>query len=176
MDHNTTLIDQIAQLSPDQAQEAIHLFYQLLPANWWTDQEKMSQDDIDFQTRKILQHATDDVKPFLQALVRPDNQELKGDIARELLRGFAAYEPLQSCLEQAVEMAYEPDMFVIETGTLLIILALLPTALDIKKTEDGWEVHIRSENLKALSGLSDIAQTIKQTLGKNLPPSEGSKE
>jgi hypothetical protein len=174
MNHDTTLIDQIAQLSPDQAQEAIYLFYQLLPANWWTDQEKMSQDDIDFQARKILQHATDDVKPFLQALVSPDNLELKGDIARELLRGFAAHEPLHPYLKQAVEMAYEPDMFVIETGTLLIILALLPTVLDIKKTKDGWEVHIHFENLKALSGLSDIAQSIKQILGKNRPPSERS--
>lgn len=127
MNHDTTLLDQITQLSPNQAQEAIQLFHELIPQSWWADQERMSQEDIDYQAKMIQQHSTGDVSALLEALSNPGNVELKGEIARGLLRDFAGQEPLIPYLKQAVEMAQEPDMFVIETGTLLIVLALLPS-------------------------------------------------
>jgi hypothetical protein len=173
MNRNTTLIDQIAQLSPNQAQEAIQLFYKLMPQSWWADQERMSQEDIDYQAKMIQQHATEEVNALLKALLSPGNMALKGEIARGLLRDFAGQEPLIPYLEQAVEMAREPDMFVVETGTLLIILALLPTAIHVEKNKDGWKVDIDFENLKALSGISGMVDTVKQTLDKMVPPDWG---
>src|SRR5712691_5259340 len=89
VNHDTTLIDQIAQLSAEQAQEAVQLFYELMPNSWWADQEKLSQDDIDFQAKMIQRHSNDDVKPLLKALSSSGNTELKGEIARGLLREFA---------------------------------------------------------------------------------------
>jgi hypothetical protein len=174
MNHDATLTGQIAQLSADQAQEAVQLFYELMPNSWWADQGKMSQDDIDFQAKMIQQHAPDDVKPLLKALSSSGNRELKGEIARGLLRAFAGQEPLVPYLEQAIEMAHEPDMFIVETGTLLIILALIPTAIHVEKNEDGWKVDINFENLKSLSGISGMVDKVKQTLDTIVPPDWGS--
>lgn len=174
MDQDTTLIDQITRLSPGQAQEAIQLFYELLPQRWWSDQERMSQEAIDYRAKMIQQHAPGDMKPLLGKLLSSGHMELKGEIARGLLREFARQEPLIPYLEQAVEMAREPDMFAVDAGTLLIILALLPTAIHVEKDKDGWKVDINFENLKALSDISGLVDQVKQLLSKLVSPGGGS--
>ncbi len=110
------------------------IFYELLPADWWVGQEKLSDDVIDLEAKMLRQNATGETKALLRTLTTAGNMRFKGEVARGLLGELVAQEPLVPLLEQAMQRAKEPHMASpIDTGTLLIILALLPTAIHIEK-------------------------------------------
>lgn len=148
------LTEQINDLSPANAQEAVKLFYRRLPASFWVDQEKMPEEDLNMQASFVLQDASDEVKPLLKTLASNSDIELNGAVARAILLECAQVDELLPYVQEAVRLANEPHMFdPISIGLLLIILALIPKSIKVKTK--NINVQIDLGNIDAIAKITD---------------------
>jgi hypothetical protein len=119
--------EKIDALTHEQAQRALLRFYELLPEELWQG-TKPTFGDLEYWREEIEDSATPDIEPFLKALEDEIDPSTRGATARILLMQFAAYEPLQPYVEEAVEEATVPHMTplpeIIVAAT--IILAAIP--------------------------------------------------
>ncbi len=162
MTDTRSLVEQINELSPVNAQEAVKLFYKQLPASLWVDQEKMPEEDLKMQASFVLQDASDEVKPLLKTLASNNDIELNGAVARTILLECAEVDELLPYVQEAVLLTNEPHMFdPISIGLLLIVLALIPKSVKVK-TKNA-DVQIDLGNLDAVAKITD---NFKQIFGK----------
>jgi hypothetical protein len=127
----------IASLSPEQAQHAVMIFYDLVPDDFWEDGKKPSAAKIKYTAEQLQEEASDDVQPFINALLAEGGEEGKGETSKVLLGIFHEQESLRSFVEQAAEQARQPHMMPIPLiiGAVLVILAALPKEIDWKKKQ-----------------------------------------
>jgi hypothetical protein len=135
--------EQIASLTPEQAQRALLFFYEISPDDLWEGQ-KPSQIDIKAWVEELQEEAPVEIQPFLTTLLNEPDQLHRGEIAKILLSKFAEYPPLLPHVEKAATRATEPCMapLPVVMGALILALAVLPKEI---KTE---KVHIKIGHLK----------------------------
>jgi hypothetical protein len=149
-----SLAEQINELSPEKAQEAVHLFYQQLPASLWVNQKKLPEEDLEIQASFILQDASNEVKPLLKTLASDSDIELNGAVARAVLLECVQDDELVSYVQKAVQLANEPHMFEpISLGLLLIVLALIPKSIKVKTKNANVQIDLG--NLDAVAKITD---------------------
>lgn len=119
--------EQISTLTPEQAQKAVLIFYDLVPDSMWSDEIKLSSRDVEAFVDDILKTAPDDVRQILNALMSDENDETKGTVSRNLLQELYEYHDLQPYVHKAVSKALEPTMAPIPLfiGAYIIAMAMM---------------------------------------------------
>lgn len=134
----------IASLSPEQAQRALMIFYDLLPGDLWEGGKKPSAAKIESTVEQLHEEATDDVRPVVDALLAEGSEEEKGEAAKTVLGIFYEQDELRGFVEQATQEAQRPHMAPIPLiiGAVIVLLAALPKEVDAKKKT--WKFgHLR---------------------------------
>lgn len=134
----------IASLSPEQAQRALVIFYDLLPGDFWEGGAKPSAAKLESTAERLQEHATEDVRPVVDALLAEGSEEEKGEVAKALLGTFHEREELRGFVEQATMQTREPHMSPLPLiiGAVIVLLAALPKEVDLK--EKKWKIgHLR---------------------------------
>lgn len=125
----------IASLSPEQAQRALIIFYDLLPDNFWEGGIKPLPARIESTSERLHSDAPEDLQPVLEALLVEGREEEKGAAAKTVLSLFYDQESLRGFIEQAAKQAQEPHMAPIPLiiGAVIVLLAALPKDVDTKQ-------------------------------------------
>jgi hypothetical protein len=116
------ITERIAALTPEQAEQALLIFYDLLPLEIWENGKKPPQARIEFLVNQLQEEGPPEAKEFITGLAK--EQSPKGEIAKVLLNQFAQYEQLQPYLETAITSATNPDK-AIEIAVLIALLAFM---------------------------------------------------
>lgn len=125
----------ISSLSPEQAQRALMIFYDLLPDDFWEGGKKPSAVKLKYTAEKLQDEAPADVRPVVDVLLAEGGEAEKGEAAKAVLSIFYEQESLRGFVEQATEQAQQPHMAPIPLiiGAVIVILAALPKKVDRKK-------------------------------------------
>ena len=163
--------ERIETLTDKQAQHALLRFYELLPPDLWAGQ-KLSFNDLEFWQEEIDDAATPEIQPFLEAVEDDSNESARGETARVLLTQFAAYEPLRSYVEQAVEEAEAPQMVPLPVVVIAATVVLAAMPKEIEYTDSaGHPVKIKLGQLdSAAAFVSSIADFLKRATGLSFSP------
>jgi hypothetical protein len=125
----------IGSLSPEQAQHALMIFYDLLPGELWEGGEKPSAAKLEAAAERLQEDAPADVQPVVDGLLAEGSEAEKGEAAKVLLGLFYEQEGLRGYVEQAARQAKQPHMAPIPliVGAVIVLLAALPKEVDLKK-------------------------------------------
>jgi hypothetical protein len=165
-------MDDIASLTNEQAQRALVLFYDLLPAESWVRDQKPAAANLRAMGERLEENAPAELQPFLLALHAQGNAELKGTVAKQVLTRLSANELARPFVDQAISQSRDPHMY-IPPEIVYCLLGLAALSVDIKTKR--FETHSRvpelvkqlTEFVKALP--SDIVKALLSF--KASPPS-----
>ena len=158
----------IDQLSGTQAQQALLVFYDLLPAQLWPGGHKPSPAELEAASEDVQEASTGHTAQAIQALLGEGNQALKAEAARSLLRQFQEAAELRPLVNQAVARAQEPDMAIpILIGAFVVGLAIMPR-IDYVKEDGKTKIQVTwdpAKNAGDLVGkLTDLIKALPSTL------------
>jgi len=158
----------VDQLSPTQVQNALLVFYDLLPANMWAAGRKPSTAELEAASEDVQDAATGPTAQAIQALLGEGNDALKAEISRSLLRRFEEAEELRPLVAQAVARARQPDMAIpLLIGAFVVGLAVLPK-IDYVKEGKKTKMHViwePSKNAAALVGrLTELVKALPSAI------------
>jgi hypothetical protein len=134
----------ITSLSPEQAQRALIIFYDILPDDLWEGGTKPSAAKLESAAERLQEDAPDDVRPVVDTLLAEGNEGEKGEVAKAVLATFYEQDELRVFVEQATQQAQQPHMAPIPliVGAVIVLLAALPKDVDLK--EKKWKFgHLR---------------------------------
>ena len=125
----------IMSLSPEQAQRALVIFYDLLPGDFWEGGAKPSAARLEFTAERVQENATEDVRPVVDALLAEGSEGEKGEVAKALLGTFYGQDELRGFVEQATQQARQPHMAPLPliVGAVIVLLAALPKEVNWKE-------------------------------------------
>jgi hypothetical protein len=162
----------IASLSPDQAQRAVMIFCDLVPADFWEGGARPSPAKIELTVEKFEDNAPPAARPIVEALSTDGTDEQKGEIAKALLNTFHEQESLSGFVEQAIEQAQQPHMSPLPLIVGAVTLVLLSGIRLKAGGGQGVQLEVAvTDNIKALTGgiASIVKQIPKATLEKLFP-------
>ena len=158
----------IASLSPEQAQRALMIFYDLLPDDFWEGGQKPSAAEIGATAEELQEEAPADVKPLVDAMLTEGGEVEKGEAAKVLLGLFYEQDSLRSFVEQAVEQAQQPHMSPIPLiiGAVVVLLS----GVRFKAGRKGVELNIGvTGNVKSLvDGIKSLADKLPTEVLKKI--------
>jgi hypothetical protein len=134
----------IASLSPEQAQRALLIFFDILPGDIWEEGGKPSASKLESAAERVQEEATDEVRPVVEAMLAEGNEGVKGEAAKAVLNEFYEREELRGYVEQAAQQAQQPHMSPIPLiiGAVIVLLAAIPKDVDFKQKR--WKLgHLR---------------------------------
>lgn len=134
----------IASLSPEQAQHALIIFYDLLPGDFWEGGAKPSAAKLESAAERLQGAAPEDIRPIVDGLLAGGSEEEKGEVAKAVLGTFYEQDELRGFVEQATQQARQPHMAPIPLiiGAVIVLLAALPKEVNLK--EKKWKIgHLR---------------------------------
>lgn len=140
--------EKVASLSTEQAQRALLLFYDLLPAGSWQD-GKPSEARVEALTDELREDGPPEAQALLAKLDESDDPRIAAEVARVLLNQFADQPATRPYVETAVERAGEPHLMLIETVVLIGVLAVL-SGIDYDKPPFAFKGQRVVELVKAL--------------------------
>lgn len=155
-EYEPALRDQIGELTSEQAQRAVLNLYDELPDSLWLNKSKWELEDFPVRAEQLEFSSPASLRPALQQVIAPGNDQLKGELAKAVLVEFASLDETSEYVRSAVRAAREPDMIapLLIIGAVLIVLAVLPTKVKTKN------LTVEFENMKSVAelakGLSDI--------------------
>ena len=155
------LNDQIGELTSEQAQQAVLNLYDELPDTLWLDKSKWDLEDFSVRAQQLELASPASLRPALQEVMGPGNEELKGELAKIVLAEFASLDETSQYVRSAVQAAREPDMIapLLIIGAVLIVLAVLPTKVKTKN------LTVEFRNMQSVAeltkGLGDITDKLK---------------
>lgn len=158
----------IATLSPEQAQHALMIFYDLLPDDFWEGGQKPSTAEIGATAEELQEEAPADVKPLVDAMLAEGGEVEKGEAAKVLLGLFYEQDSLRGFVEQATEQAQQPHMspipFII--GAVVVLLS----GVRFKAGRKGVELNIGvTGNVKSLvDGIKSLADKLPTEVLKKI--------
>jgi hypothetical protein len=145
----------IASLTTDQAQRALLLVYDLLPAESWARGQKPRVANLRAFVERLEENAPTEIQPFLRALHAQDNPELKGGVAKEVLERLSANELVRPYVAQAVLQSREPHMSI---PPEIVYLLLGFAALSVDVQTQWFETHSRVPEL--VKQLTNFVKTL----------------
>jgi hypothetical protein len=137
----------IDELTPEQEQQAIIIFYSKLPRELWENGEKPSSISIEATADELQENVSEEFKPLISDLYLKGNVEIKAEASKALLERFYGQEPLRPYVEDAARMAKEPQMAPIPViiGAYIVILAAIPSEI---YWDDNGKPHVKFGHLK----------------------------
>jgi hypothetical protein len=162
----------IASLSPEQAQRALMIFYDTLPAETWEGGAKPSAAKLESAAAKLQEAAPEDVRPAVDALLAGGSEEEKGEVAKAVLGTFYEQEELRGMVEQATEQARQPHMAPLPLiiGAVIVLLAALPKEVEVdgkQKTKKMKFGHLREVGA-LVKGFAEFAGKLPADVWKRL--------
>jgi hypothetical protein len=156
----------IASLSPQQAQRALLIFYDLLPADLWEGSKKPSAAKIESTVEKLQEEMTEDVRPVVQALLNAGGEGEKGGAAKAVLNMFYEKQSLRGFVEQAVRQAQQPHMSPIPLmfGEVAILLAAMPK--DVDQANGQWKSGHLRDAAALMREFSQFTSTLPADISK----------
>ncbi len=144
----------ITQLSPEQAQRALMIFYDILPGDFWEGGAKPSAARLEATAERLQEDAPDDVRPVVDAMLTEGGSEGKGEAAKAVLDMFYEQQELRGYVEQAVEQAKQPHMAPIPLiiGAVILFLGAVPKEIKWKGGGIKWDVAGLINGLGTLVG------------------------
>lgn len=165
--------ERIAALTPDQAERALLLFYDLLPRENWEGGNKPSEARIEDLADKLQDKAPADIQPFLGSLRTGADETTTGEVARILLQQFAQIDSLRPYVEQAAVRSEEPHM-ALDPLTLgaftIMLLAAMSTKTKISVKDGAVDVEVSGNAPKLVRELAGVVEKLPEVL-KALPES-----
>lgn len=163
----------IAALTPDQAERALLLFYDLLPRESWESGNKPNEARIEDLADKLQDNAPDEIQSFLGSLRTGEGDATTGEVARILLQQFAQIDALRPYVEQAATRSEEPHM-ALDPLTLgactIVLLAAMSSKLKISVKDGNIEVEHTGGAPKLVRELAGVVEKLPEVL-KALPES-----
>lgn len=148
------LADRIASLSDDQAQRALLLFFEALPAELWQG-GKPRRGEMDAVVDEIC-----DAVPAARPLLEPGSPQT-GVLAREVLAELSADAALLPHVETALARAGEPHLL---TGPEVAAVALVLLAARVERV-DAFGVHVRfarpAEAAKLVGAVTELIEKLQ---------------
>ena len=169
--------EQIESLTPEQAQRALLMFYDLLPSTNWEDGNKPSSARMDALADRLLKNSPEGIQPFLGSLHTGNDPLVRGETARVVLQQFAQIDALAPYVTQAMTRSLEPHMMIdpISIGAIVIVLLAALSAQGRIKTPGGVEINFKGgapamlEQLaKVLKELPDVLKALPETAEKQI--------
>jgi hypothetical protein len=160
------MIQQISELTTDQAQRALLLFYSMLSDNFWDGEARPTDMDIEDLAIDLQNNAPEEVQVLLTKILLDDDKGGKAEISKIILQSFYQQEPLNRYVEDAVIRATEPQMCPIPLiiGATIVVLAAIPTEIHRDEKSGQWDVKFRN-----LETISDSVTKLTEFV-KALPP------
>ena len=136
--------ERIAALTPEQAERALLLFYDLLPREGWESGNKPTEARIEVLADKLQDNAPADIQSFLGSLRTGDDEATTGEVAKILLQQFAQIDSLSPYVEQAAARSEEPHMALdpLTLGACVIVMLAAmssETKISVKDGELGFQ-------------------------------------
>lgn len=163
----------ITSLSPEQAQRALMVFYDLLPADFWEGGTKPSAAKLESAAERLQEGAPDEVRPVVDTLLAEGNEEEKGEMAKAVLATFYEQDELRVFVEQATWQARQPHMAPIPliVGAVIVLLAALPKDVDLK--EKKWKFGHLRDAAALVKELAQFAGKLPAEVWKNFAKGDG---
>ena len=166
--------ERIERLTPEQAERALLLFYDLLPREGWEGGNKPTQARMEDLADKLQDNAPADIQSFLGSLRTGDGEAGTGEVAKILLQQFAEMDSLRPYVEQAAARSEEPHM-ALDPFTLgacvIVLLAAMSSKTKITIKKDGSTVVEREGGApKLVRELAGVVEKLPEVL-KALPES-----
>ncbi len=163
----------ITSLSPEQAQRALMVFYDLLPADFWEGGTKPSAAKLESTAERLQEGAPDEVRPVVDTLLAEGNEEEKGEMAKAVLATFYEQDELRVFVEQAARQARQPHMAPIPliVGAVIVLLAALPKDVDLK--EKKWKFGHLRDAAALVKELAQFAGKLPADVWKNFAKGGG---
>jgi hypothetical protein len=135
---------EISSLSTEQAQRALLIFYDSLPAQSWARGQKPASANLRALAERLEEQAPSEVRQFVEGLRNEKNAELKGAVAKAILLQLAANDMARPYVEQAVSEATTAHMTILRE-IMFCMIALAALSQDIKT--QSFEIHGRAPEL-----------------------------
>ena len=135
---------EISSLSAEQAQRALLIFYDTLPALSWARGQKPASANLRALSERLEEQAPSEVHQLIQELRAEHNAEIKGDVAKAILLQLAANEMAWPYVEQAVSQSIAAHMTILR-DIVVCMIALAALSQDIKTK--SFEIHGRGPEL-----------------------------
>lgn len=163
----------ITSLSPEQAQRALMVFYDLLPADFWEGGTKPSAAKLESAAERLQEDASEEVRPVVDTLLAEGNEEEKGEMAKAVLATFYEQDELRVFVEQATRQARQPHMAPIPliVGAVIVLLAALPKDVDLK--EKKWKFGHLRDAAALVKELAQFAGKLPVDVWKNFAKGNG---
>ena len=165
------IVDQIAQLTPEQALRAALAVYDDLPDEALASGEKWPLEDLTVRARLLAQTAPQEVTAAIDQILGPQAEDLKGQLAKAVLVDLVARPELADLVGDAVDAVQQPDMLPIPliVGAVLIYLARIKTKEQATATTDprtGVQTTTTTVERQNLAALAKLAGSVDDILDK----------
>jgi hypothetical protein len=144
------LNQEIASLTSKQAQEAVTIFYDMLPKDQCQGGKKLSPAGLQASADELKKIASSDIAPFISSVLEGSNEVRREKLSKLLLGEFSRYEQLEPYVRTAIKEASEPHMADITPviGALLIVLSAISLEVDIHTKNLHIELNVSLDKLK----------------------------
>lgn len=165
--------ERIETLTPEQAERALLLFYDLLPPESWDGGNKPSRARIEDLADKLQENAPADIQSFLGSLRTGEDETTTGEVAKIVLQQFAQMDSLRPYVEQAAARSEEPHM-ALDPFTLgacaIVLLAAMSSKIKISVKDGSVDVGIINRAPELVRELAGVVEKLPAVL-KALPES-----
>jgi hypothetical protein len=165
--------ERLATLTPEQAERALLLFYDLLPSESWESGRKPSEARIEDLADKLQDNAPAEIQSFLGSLRTGEDETTTGEVARILLQQFAQIDSLRPYVEAAAARSEEPHM-ALDPLTLgactIVLLAAMSNEIKFSVKDGDVALETKSRAPELVRELAGVVEKLPEVL-KALPES-----
>ncbi len=157
---------EIVQLTDEQAQHALMIFYSNLPESFWIEGNKPKQVELESFAFELQDESSNNI--FLEKISDRNEDRLRGDLAKYILNNFYNIESFKPVINSAIIEAREPHMAPIPLIPLFALIAFLAVApKEINKDEKG-NISAKFGHLddaaKFIGAMTDFVKSLPENL------------
>jgi hypothetical protein len=143
-------MDTIAKLSDEEAQRAVLNLFDLIPETFWAEGKPSTED--------IKSIAGDAGAPL--AALESESDASKGEVARAVLRSFAASEQASALVDKAVAEATGPRLFPLPLLIVPMLIVLAGIDIDFTVGKTRLKLTIPGSGKDLLKNLAAFAKEL----------------
>ncbi|HPS91672.1 MAG TPA: hypothetical protein PKV33_05915 [Methanothrix sp.] len=159
---------EIDQLSDEQAQHALMIFYSSLPETLWGEHNKPQQSELESFAFELQDESYDDAHAFLEKISNRNEDELRGGLSKYILNDLYAIDPLKPLINNAIIKAKEPHMAPIPLVPLFALIAFLAVAPKEINRDDKGNISAKFGHLddgaKFVNSMTDFVKSLPNSL------------
>jgi uncharacterized membrane protein (GlpM family) len=159
---------EIDQLSDEQAQHSLIIFYSSLPETLWEENSKPKQAELESFAFELQDESHDDAQAFLEKISNRNEDELRGSLSKYILNNLSDIDSLKPLIDNAAIKAKEPHMAAIPLIPLFALIAFLAVAPKEINRDDKGNISAKFGHLddgaKFVSSMTDFVKSLPESL------------